>query len=61
MAVVVISKYVYVASNKDAVKLAKRERMMGKRVEIISDADYEKRRPKMAEIQDLDKWKRDNP
>ena len=60
MPVVVISQYVYVATNKEALKLAKRSRLGGKRSEIISDREYSNRRLKLAEIQDLDYWARHN-
>jgi hypothetical protein len=58
--VVVISQYVYVATNKEALKLAKRSRLGGKRSEIISDREYSNRRLKLAEIQDLDYWAKHN-
>ena len=61
MPVVVITQHVYVATNKEALKIARRARFGNKRSEIISDAEYADRRLKLAETQNLEAWARAHP
>lgn len=56
----ILTQYKYCQTNEEALKEAKLGRLGGKRVQIISDAEYARIRPKLAEIQDIPKWAKDN-